>query len=91
MCLSHENHLHTQSKLADDGVEPHLWQQLGAHLFFITNTTPRKIMTNSKMPAMTPAILTVWSVSFSGSGTGFGVAAPKDEKEMKKDRRWVRE
>lgn len=43
------------------------------------------------MPAMTPAILTVWSVSFSGSGTGFGVAAPKDEKEMKKDRRWVRE
>lgn len=29
------------------------------------------------MPAMTPAILTVWSVSFSGSGTGFGVAAPE--------------
>lgn len=33
------------------------------------------------MPAMTPAIFTVWSVCFSGSGTGFGVAAPTEEKK----------
>lgn len=45
------------------------------------------MITNSKMPAITPAILTVWSVCFSGSGTGFGVTAPGDEKESK----WVRQ
>lgn len=39
------------------------WQQLGTHLFFITNTTPRDIIMNGKVLAMTPAILTVWSVS----------------------------
>lgn len=36
------------------------------------------------MPAMTPAILTVWSVGSSGSGTGFGVAAPKDERKWER-------
>lgn len=52
---------------------------LASHLFFITNTTPRNIITKSKIPAMTPAILTVWSVCFSGSGSGFLVAAPIKE------------
>lgn len=58
-----------------------LGNQLQAHLFFMTSTTPRNMITNSKMPAITPAILTVWSVCFSGSGTGLGVTAPGDEKE----------
>lgn len=40
-------------------------------------TTPRKMMTKRRMPAMTPAIFTVWSVCFSGStASGLGVAAP---------------
>lgn len=56
-----------------------------AHLFFITSTTPRNIMTNSKMPAMTPAILTVWSVCFSGSGSGFRVAAPMELTKEKQE------
>lgn len=43
----------------------------------MTSTTPRKMMTKSRMPAMTPAIFTVWSVCFSGStASGFRVAAP---------------
>lgn len=64
-----------------------LGNQRQAHLFFMTSTTPRNMITNSRMPAITPAILTVWSVCFSGSGTGFGVTAPGDEKESK----WVRQ
>lgn len=64
-----------------------LGSQLQAHLFFMTSTTPRNMITKSRMPAITPAILTVWSVCFSGSGTGFGVTAPGDGKESK----WVRQ
>lgn len=41
-------------------------------------TSPKKIMTKRRMPAMTPAILTVWSVCFSGStASGLWVAAPE--------------
>lgn len=48
-----------------------------SYRFFMTSTTPRKMMTKSRMPAMTPAIFTVWSVCFSGStASGFRVAAP---------------
>lgn len=47
------------------------------YLFFMRRTTPKKIMTKSRMPAMTPAILTVWSVCFSGStASGLWVADP---------------
>lgn len=47
------------------------------YLFFMRSTTPKKIMTKSRMPAMTPAILTVWSVCFSGStASGLWVADP---------------
>lgn len=43
----------------------------------MTSTTPRKIMTKRRIPAMTPAIFTVWSVCFSGStASGFLVAVP---------------
>lgn len=38
------------------------------------------------MPAMTPAILTVWSVCFSGSGSGFRVAAPVESVTVKEER-----
>ena len=81
----------TRSLLANSGPAAPAWQQPGAHLFFITSTTPRNMITNSRMPAMTPAILTVWSVCFSGSGTGFGVAAPAGGGETRKETRWVRE
>lgn len=48
------------------------------HLFFMRSTTPKKIMTKRRMPAMTPAILTVWSVCFSGStASGLWVADPR--------------
>lgn len=48
------------------------------YLFFMRSTTPKNMMTKRRMPAMTPAIFTVWSVCFSGS-TAFGlwVAAPE--------------
>lgn len=49
----------------------------GRYLFFMRRTTPRKMMTKRRIPAMTPAILTVWSVCFSGStALGLWVAAP---------------
>lgn len=38
-----------------------------AYLFFMSSTTPKKMMTKRRIPAMTPAIFTVWSVCFSGS------------------------
>lgn len=51
-----------------------------SYRFFMTSTTPRKMMTNSRMPAITPAIFTVWSVCFSGStASGFLVAAPETQ------------
>lgn len=53
------------------------WTDKVTYLFFMRSTTPKKIMTKSRMPAMTPAILTVWSVCFSGStASGLWVADP---------------
>lgn len=37
------------------------------YLFFMSRITPKNMMTKRRMPAMTPAIFTVWSVCFSGS------------------------
>lgn len=48
-----------------------------AYRFFISRMTPRKMMMKSRMPAMDPAIFTVWSDCFSCSGSGFLVAAPE--------------
>lgn len=54
------------------------WTDKDAYLFFMRSTTPKKIMTKSRMPAMTPAIFTVWSVCFSGStASGLWVADPE--------------
>lgn len=52
-------------------------EESGRYLFFMRRTTPRKMMTKRRIPAMTPAIFTVWSVCFSGStASGLWVAAP---------------
>lgn len=51
---------------------------LDSDLFFISRMTPRKMMMKRRMPAMDPAIFTVWSVCFSCSGSGFLVAVPAD-------------
>lgn len=69
------------------------------YLFFMRSTTPRKIMTKRRMPAMTPAILTVWSVCFSGStASGLWVADPGKKqfqnpksRRPKRDRRRINE
>lgn len=54
-----------------------------SYLFFMTSTTPKKMITNRRMPAITPAIFTVWSVCFSGStASGFLVAAPGTNHQM---------
>lgn len=54
------------------------------YLFFMRRTTPKKMMTKRRMPAMTPAIFTVWSVCFSGStASGLWVAAPGRKKKKR--------
>lgn len=46
----------------------------------MSSTTPKKMMTKRRIPAMTPAIFTVWSVCFSGStASGLWVAAPEKQ------------